>query len=131
MKNKKIILLLGIIVVFIGAVLIGLLFKTNGAEEKIVGEWLRTDGPYTIKVIELLPEGKLNTKYLNPNKINVGRAAWRVEDDVIQIYVELRDENYPGSIYQLEFDEDNEQLCGTYYQAVSRQTFEVYFKKVK
>ncbi len=131
MKNKKIILLFGIIIVFIGAVLIGLLFKTNGAEEKIVGEWLRTDGPYTIKVIELLPEGKLNTEYLNPNKINVGRAAWRVEDDVIQIYVELRDENYPGSIYQLEFDEDNEQLWGTYYQAVSRQTFEVNFKKAE
>lgn len=131
MKNKKIILLFGIIVIVAGAVILGLLCKSNNAEEKVVGEWLRTDGPYTIKIMELLPEGKLNAEYLNPNKINVGRAAWRVEDDIIQIYVELRDENYPGSIYQLEFDEEKEQLWGTYYQAVSRQTFEVSFDKTK
>ena len=95
------------------------------------GSWVRFDGPYTIEIIEIQAEGKLLAKYFNPNPINVGRSEWRIQDKTLQLYVELQDENYPGSIYQLAYDEDKDELSGTYYQAVARQTFEVYFTKEK
>ncbi len=47
------------------------------------------------------------------------------------VYVELRDKNYPGSIYRLTYDEKNNTLNGTYFQAVTKETFEVYFTKEK
>jgi hypothetical protein len=98
-------------------------------ENKLKGKWLRTDGPYTIEIKEVKAEGNLSVEYFNPNPINVGRAGWRIKNEELQIYMELRDENYPGSIYQLTYTKEADILSGTYYQAVSRQTFEVRFKR--
>jgi hypothetical protein len=98
-------------------------------ENKLTGNWLRTDGPYTIEIKEVKEEGNLSAEYFNPNLINVGRAGWRIKNEELQMYVELRDENYPGSIYQLAYNEEADILSGTYYQAVSRQTYEVKFKR--
>lgn len=95
----------------------------------LVGQWLRSDGPYTIEIVEVMDEGKLTATYFNPGTINVGHSGWRVKDEKLQIYVELQDENYPGSLYELIYDEDTEILSGTYYQAVSRQTFDVEFNR--
>jgi hypothetical protein len=98
-------------------------------ENKLTGKWLRTDGPYTIEINEVKAEGNLSAGYFNPNPINVGRAGWRIKNEELQIYMELRDENYPGSIYKLTYNKEADILSGTYYQAVSRQTFEVRFKR--
>ncbi len=103
-------------------------FKLDIADS-LVGSWMRTDGTYKIEIIEVKKDGILNARYYNPNAINVGRAGWRMKDKELQIFVELRDKNYPGSIYQLTYNEKQETLSGTYYQAVSKQTYEVKFEK--
>ncbi len=102
---------------------------TTDASDILVGQWLRSDGPYTIEIVEVLDEGKMTAEYFNPATINVGHSGWRVKDDNLQIYVELQDENYPGSLYELIYDEDEEKLSGTYYQAVENVTYDVGFKK--
>jgi len=95
--------------------------------EMIVGEWLRSDGPYTIKIIEVQDEGKMNAEYYNPGPIHVGRSGWRLKEGELQIYVELQDENYPGSLYELTYDEEKDEMSGTYFQAVDRQSYTVEF----
>jgi len=124
--------LIVILFIFIIAIFYFLFFmNTDKTPKHLEGSWLRSDGPYTIEIIEIQAEGKLLAKYFNPNPINVGDASWKKQEGKVQIYVELRDENYPGSIYQLTCDEDAETLRGTYFQAVAKQTFEVSFTKEK
>ena len=97
--------------------------------EQLTGSWLRSDGNYTIDISEAEPDGRLVAMYFNPNPIHVGRSGWRIKEGVLQVYIELSDENYPGSIYQLIYHEDTDELSGTYYQAVTKQTYQVYFKR--
>ena len=99
------------------------------ASDLIVGEWIRTDGPYTIKIIELEDKGGMQAEYYNPGAIHVGRSEWRVSDGELQVYVKLQDKNYPGSTYELRYLADKQLLSGTYYQAVDRQTYKVEFAK--
>jgi len=99
--------------------------------EQLVGTWERDDGTYKIEIKEVQAEGKLIAAYFNPAPINVGRAGWRIQNEELQIYVELQDENYQGSMYQLTFDDQTGKLVGTYYQAVSGQTYEVNFSQTK
>ena len=103
----------------------------GSVEDKLNGTWLRSDGTYKFVISEVKDDGNLIVKYFNPNPINVGRAGWRIQNDELQIFVELQDENYPGSLYQLTYDEKSKILRGTYYQAVSKQTFKVSFNKIK
>ncbi len=104
---------------------------SGASEDKLIGSWLRSDGTYTIEIIRLVEGGILSSKYFNPNPIHIGEAGWRILDNEIQIYVELQDTYYPGCIYELSYNESSEMLTGTYYHAVSKQTFEVDFKKSK
>jgi len=104
---------------------------SNDIEDELKGKWLRSDGAYTIEILDVNENGNLNAKYFNPDPINVGRAGWRVTNKELQIYVELQDKNYPGSFYELTFNKEKEILSGTYYQAVAQQTYEVFFNKVK
>lgn len=99
--------------------------------EKLLGTWQRTDGTYKIVIEEVLPDGEMTAKYLNPKSINVGKSSWTIQDEVLHIYVELRDENYPGSLYKLVYNDKNQNLTGTYYQAVARETYNISFKKIK
>jgi hypothetical protein len=103
--------------------------KEANPEQKLLGTWNRTDGDYFLVINQVEEEGQMEVEYLNPSPINVGRSAWRINEDWVQIYVELRDENYPGSLYQLNYDAASDQLTGTYYQAVARQTYEVRFAR--
>jgi len=89
------------------------------------------DGTYKIVIEEVKEDGELVAKYLNPDPINIGRSGWRNQDDKLEIYIELRDENYPGSIYQLTYNENTKTIFGTYYLALTRQTYEVSFNKIK
>ncbi len=102
---------------------------TADASDILVGQWQRSDGPYTIEILEVMDEGKITATYLNPGPIHVGRSGWRIKDEKLEIYVELQDENYPGSLYELTYDEDEGKLSGTYYQAVSRESYKVVFDK--
>jgi len=126
------------VLIFLAIIVIGgiwfMFLRTSGigtsdAADILVGKWQRTDGPYTIEVIEVLDEGKMTATYFNPGPIHVGQSGWRVKDEKLQVYVELQDENYPGSLYDLSYDEENNQLMGDYFQAVTKQNYKVVFDK--
>jgi hypothetical protein len=100
-------------------------------ETRLVGEWLRTDGVYRIKILSATPDGKLDAGYFNPNPIHVGQADWKVKDKNIIITVVLRDVNYPGSTYTLQYFPNEDRLAGNYYQAVERANYDVEFMRQK
>ena len=69
--------------------------------------------------------------YLNPRPINVAKAEASMAGDTLKVFLELRDVNYPGSIYQLTYDPAADRLRGTYFQAALRETYEVEFGRIK
>ena len=95
----------------------------------LVGDWTRTDAPYQIKILELYDNGNLRSGYFNPKSINVGQATWNIADGNLKIYIELRDENYPGTNYNLTYLPGKDLLAGKYYQAVERVTYDVEFTR--
>ena len=97
----------------------------------LVGDWIRTDAEYGITISELRDDGTLKAGYFNPNAINVGKAGWSFSDGVMKIYIELRDENYPGSNYNLVYYPDKDLLAGKYFQAVEGVTYDVGFLRKK
>ena len=100
-------------------------------KNKLLGDWTRTDAPYQIKISEMLEGGTMKVGYYNPKSINVGRANWMSVDGFIKIYIELSDENYPGSNYNLTYIPEQDLLAGKYYQAVERVTYDVGFARTK
>ena len=69
--------------------------------------------------------------YFNPKSIRVAKAEVSRDDGEMKVFIELRDVNYPGSIYSLTYDPAGDQLKGIYYQAVEKQRFEVAFVRMK
>ena len=67
----------------------------------LAGDWVRTDASYLIKINKVNEDGTLEAQYFNPNPINVGKANWEGSHGNLEIIVELRDVNYPGSTYTL------------------------------
>jgi len=107
--------------------------ETNSSEKKtadknsLVGDWLRTDANYLIRITEVNDGGTMTAEYFNPNPINVGKANWEQTYGNLKIVVEMRDVNYPGSTYTLNYLPDRDMLAGEYYQAVEGLTFYVEF----
>jgi len=97
----------------------------------LVGEWARTDAPYQLKISELSDGGIIKVGYFNPKSINVSKSQWDSVGGVFRIYVELRDQNYPGSNYNLTYLPERDLLTGKYYQAVEGTTYEVGFFRTK
>jgi hypothetical protein len=95
--------------------------------ERLAGRWLRPDGGYVLEIRDVESSGRLEAAYYNPRSINVSRAEWRVEDRLLRVFVELNDVNYPGSTYTLFYFPEQDRLAGNYFQAVHKQTFEVFF----
>jgi hypothetical protein len=69
--------------------------------------------------------------YFNPRSINVSKAELKRRDGMLTVFVELRDVNYPGSKYNLQYDPRLDRLIGTYFQAVEKQTYDIEFVRVK
>lgn len=106
--------------------------KTKKVESKVLlGNWTRTDADYIIKILEVGKDGKLKAGYFNPKSINVGKATWTNVKGVIKIYIELRDENYPGSNYNLTYYSEKDLLTGKYFQAVTGETYDILFTRAK
>ena len=105
--------------------------KKTADKTLLVGDWVRTDASYLIKIIKVNEDGTLEAQYFNPNPINVGRANWEESHGNLTITVELRDVNYPGSAYTLSYLPDRDVLAGEYYQAVQGSTFYVEFIRNK
>jgi hypothetical protein len=51
--------------------------------------------------------------------------------DRMQVFVELRDVNYPGSTYLLVYAPESDRLEGYYHHALSGQTFDVAFTRAR
>jgi hypothetical protein len=98
--------------------------------DRLTGRWLRPDGGYVIEIRSAQPNGVLDAAYFNPRPINVSRAEWRRDGDRLQVFVQLRDANYPGSTYTLRYAPEQDRLVGDYFQAVQQQTFYVEFTRM-
>lgn len=97
----------------------------------LIGDWLRTDANYLIRIKSVNEDGALDAQYFNPNTINIGKANWVASNGDLKIVVELRDVNYPGSTYTLNYLADSDMLVGDYFQAVEGLTFYVEFARNK
>ena len=100
-------------------------------KEKLVGRWQRTDGGYIIELKNPTQTGLIEAGYFNPNPIHVGKSAWQSKDGRLMVMVELQDQNYPGSLYNLEYQSNVDKLTGTYFQAVERVSYNVEFTRIK
>jgi len=99
--------------------------------QKLAGQWERTDGGYRIVMEEIKPDGTMKASYFNPNSIHVHQANWKLENQQLQVFIELRDTNYPGSTYTLTYDKDRDLLTGIYFQAAMNQSYEIEFTRIK
>ena len=140
MSKNKTIYLAAAAVILIGVTVFFLVSKgtgdsTSGRKEidknSLVGDWVRTDASYLIRISNINNDGSMTAQYFNPNPINVGKANWESSYDNLKITVELRDINYPGSKYTLSYLPDKDMLAGEYYQAVESLTFYVEFMRRK
>ncbi|MCX5899372.1 MAG: hypothetical protein NTX06_01325 [Proteobacteria bacterium] len=104
---------------------------TGPDTSKLIGKWLRPDGGYVLALSDIKNDGTLTASYFNPNPIKVFRSEWSSKKGTINLFVELRDVNYPGSTYTLNYDPVTDQLTGIYFQAALKQQFEVVFARKK
>jgi hypothetical protein len=97
----------------------------------LVGDWLREDGGYQLKLTRDASGEKLNATYLNPRPINVSYCTATNDGGSMKVRVELNDTGYPGCVYSLVHDRANDRLLGTYYQAAMGETYEVMFVRTR
>ncbi len=99
--------------------------------KRIEGFWVRPDGGYILQLQDVKEDGSLVAGYFNPRPIKVFQAKVRLKEGVISLFVELRDVNYPGSTYTLDYDPVSDRLHGVYFQAASGQSFQIAFERMK
>jgi hypothetical protein len=104
---------------------------TMAAFQTLQGRWQRNDGGYVIDIRNVEPGGKLTAGYFNPRPINVAKAEASQDGGAVKVVIELRDVNYPGSTYNLVYVPADDRLTGTYFQAIERATYDVYFTRIK
>ena len=97
--------------------------------KRLVGRWLRHDGGYTIAIKGVSKGGALSAAYFNPNPINVETATFSHDGTKLKVFIKLQDKGYPGSIYDLVYDPENDVLIGKYFLAAQRQEFPVGFQR--
>ena len=95
------------------------------------GAWMRPDGSYIIVIKNVGPAGDLTAMYFNPNPLPFAKAHASQEAGTLRASFELQAGGYNGSTYALSYDPASDRLVGTYFQAVAKQTFEVYFVRQK
>jgi uncharacterized protein (DUF2147 family) len=105
--------------------------QSHSDYERLTGKWVRPDGGYILELKEVGKDGSLKAAYFNPRQINVAKAEWRRMGDRLQVFVELRDVNYPGSTYTLIYSPEKDLLEGYYFQAVQGQTYTIQFMRAK
>ena len=93
------------------------------------GAWVRPDGGYTIVIKSIGQNGRLEAMYFNPNPLPFAKAQASRDGATLRISFELQAGGYGGSTYELTYDSASDRLKGTYYQAVAKQRFDVYFAR--
>jgi hypothetical protein len=96
-------------------------------EQRLISRWVRPDGGYILELRDIKKDGNLKAAYFNPRPIKVFKAEWKRTQGIITVFVELRDVNYPGSKYNLQYDPKTDRLKGTYFQAFYGETYDVEF----
>ena len=99
--------------------------------KQIEGQWVRPDGGYVLELGSLKKNGSVSAAYFNPRPIRVYRAEAAKKNGRIFLYIELRDINYPGSNYNLQYDPETDRLTGKYFQAVTKQNFNIFFVRAR
>jgi hypothetical protein len=139
-KNKAIYISAAAIIILIVVLIILFTQSTEDTSQSnrkaidknlLIGDWVRTDASYLIKINSLNEDGTLEANYFNPNPINVGSSTWEESYGNLRIIVELQDVNYPGSKYTLSYLPDRDILAGDYFQAVQGLNFYVEFVRNK
>ncbi len=97
--------------------------------QQLKGRWQRSDSDYVIEIRGIDSSGRMEASYFNPRSIHVARAEASRQGALVKVSIELRDEGYPGSTYDLTYDESRGALYGKYYQAAIKETFDVVFVK--
>lgn len=95
--------------------------------QRLLGRWERTEGGYVIEIKEILPGGKLSAAYFNPRAINVSQAEATKDAGAVKVFLELRDQNYPGATYKLTYDPEHDRLAGEYFQPLLGETYQIMF----
>jgi len=120
------------VVLMVGiAAAVTLLQGANAGFDVLNGRWLRPDGGYILEIKTVDAGGRIDAVYLNPKPINIAKAEASRDGSTVKVFVELRAPNYPGSTYTLTYDPQQDRLQGIYFQAVQRQSFNVYFVRMK
>ena len=97
----------------------------------IIGEWVRPDGGYIVRVRDIKPDSSVDAGYYNPDAINIAEANVSLWKGLVKLFIKLQDKGYPGSTYTLYYYAEKDALAGFYYQAELGQTFEVVFLRKK
>ena len=129
--RRKFFIAISVVAVVAIAAAVTLLRGANGGFNALNGRWLRPDGGYVLEIRSVDAGGKIDAVYLNPKPINIAKADATRDGSRVTVFVELRAANYPGSTYTLTYDREDDQLQGIYFQAVQRQSFNVYFVRMK
>jgi hypothetical protein len=90
---------------------------------------VRPDGGYVIEISKIYPDGKVDAAYFNPSPIHVSRSTVSEKDGLIELFIELQGQGYPGSTYTLKYNPEYDAMVGIYFQAVIQQSFEVIFQR--
>lgn len=104
---------------------------SSGDFKVLEGKWLRGDGGYVLEIRRAGSDGKLEAAYFNPSPIRVAKAESKRQGGLVQVFVELRDQGYPGCTYTLVYDAGHDCLAGTYFQAAMGETFPVVFGRTR
>ena len=103
--------------------------KETPGFDRLVGSWVRPDGGYVIEISKIYPDGKVDAAYFNPRSIHVSRSTVSEKDGLIELFMELQGQGYPGSTYTLKYNPEYDAMVGIYFQAVIQQPFEVIFQR--
>ena len=133
---QKIYFKIGIIVIILAWAVIFQDAETAASAEKpdfkvIIGEWVRPDGGYIVRVRDVNPDGSVDAGYFNPAKINIAKANVSLWKGLVKLFIKLQDKGYPGSTYTLYYYPEKDALAGFYYQAAIGKTYEVVFFRKK
>lgn len=105
--------------------------KGKPAFTELMGRWRRPDGGYVLDIRGVEGDGGLDAAYYNPRPINVAEANATREGGTLKIFIELRDQGYPGATYQLLYHPVQQALSGVYYQPTAGGTFQVIFTRME
>jgi hypothetical protein len=93
----------------------------------LIGDWVRPDGGYIVRVRSVKPDGTVDVVYLNPKEIHIAEARVSLWKGLVKLFIKLQDKGYPGSTYTLYYYAEKDALAGFYYQAAMQKTFKVVF----